>query len=90
MRSERLKNREVKKQYVVHRTRKNRVVLSIKHQESKGIRPSKVLVLSKYVRQVVYTYLPCLFLLRKISNLSKSERQYLLDIKESTILGDFR
>ena len=63
---------------------------SIENQEAKPTNPSKVLVLSKYVRQVVYTYLPCLFLFSKISKLSKSERQYLLDIKNSTILGDFR
>ena len=62
----------------------------IQNQEAKATHPSKVLVLSKYVRQVVYTYLPCLFLFSKISKLSKSERQYLLDIKNSTILGDFR
>ena len=63
---------------------------SIDNQGAKAANPSKVLVLSKYVRQVVYTYLPCLFLFSKISKLSKSERQYLLDIKNSTILGDFR
>ena len=74
----------------MHRARKNRVIPSIDNQEAQAINPSKVSLLSKYVRQIVYTYLPCIILLTKISKLSKSERQYLLDIKDSTILGDFR